>query len=136
VYFGDRFLGYEPRSENEVMLLLAKLEILGQLPLSHFGVYEYTPKRGVDALGDVQIETGDAVSEVIPIELENYFENFFEHGHPPGQVKIIVCWALRNSSTKRDYKLEPRRPGLYCCYLEGNQIFVVVISELKNLALR
>ena len=45
-----------PSNENEVLVLLSKLEALNALPFHEFILWEYTPRAGIDAIASYQIE--------------------------------------------------------------------------------
>jgi len=133
LFVGDRMFGYEPRSENEVMMLLAKLEAMGALPISSFQLVEYTPKLGIDALADIRIDDTGMTMPLAPIELELNFENFISHGHPIQQVAMIVCWRFRSSMTITRLDLEKIHSWLYQYTTGDGSCYVLILSEIPNL---
>lgn len=133
LFIGDRMFGYEPRSENEVMMLLAKLEAMGALPISLFRLVEYTPKLGIDALADIRIDDTGMTMPLAPIELELNFENFISHGHPIQQVAMIVCWTFRSPMTITRLNLEKINSWLYQYTTEYGSCYVLILSEIPNL---
>ena len=119
-----------PSNENEVLLLLAKLETLNALPFHEFLLWEYTPRAGIDAIASYQIKEVDAQSMFVPTELEYHFENFDDHGHPYHQVNLVICWDFRNAETPA--KLHKYNEWLYE-YRNDTSVLVVVLSRIPNL---
>ena len=101
-----------PRCENEVIVLLSKLEALGAIPFAQFSLMEHTPKSGIDALADFQIVEQDVSTQLGAVELEYEFENFFDHQHAPEQVNLVVCWDFRDGEAL-DPRLIKREEYLY-----------------------
>ena len=96
VIFNGNPIMLVPSNENEVIVLLSKLETLNALPFHEFILWEYTSGAGIDAIASYQIRKIDARFMFVPIELEYYFENFLIHGHPHHQVNLVICWDFRN----------------------------------------
>ena len=92
VTIGGDDLMLVPSNENEVLVLLCKMEALGLLPFHHFRLWEYTAKVGIDALATYQLSETGKVTQFAVLELEYRYENFFLHGHPHNQVDLLVCW--------------------------------------------
>ena len=84
-----------PSNENEVLVLLCKLEGLQALPFSEFCLWEYTARAGIDAIATYQVREVDVPKQFSAIEVEYYFENFLDHNHPHQQVDLVVCWDFR-----------------------------------------
>ena len=135
-YFGDLELGCSPRSENEVMLLMAKLEMMKCLPFRYFRLIEYTPKSGIDALAHFQIDAYSLVHQFAPIELEFHFESFIQHEHPIQQVALIVCWDFRSAATRDALDLVQGDDGLYQYTTEDGSCPVLVLSQLHAITER
>ena len=134
VYYKGNKLGCAPESENEVVLLLAKLEVLGGLPLPTFQILEYTPRKGIDALGDFQVDRSASVDRHAPIEIEYYFENFLKHGHAVQQVRLIICWKFRSEAT-RD-RLEYHKDWLYKYSVGQYSSWVIILAKLPEITER
>lgn len=130
VLFKDKPLMLVPSNENEVLLLLAKLEALNALPFHEFLLWEYTPRAGIDAIASYQIREVEAQSMFVPIELEYHFENFDDHGHPYHQVNLVACWDFRDNETAA--KLYKHNEWLYE-YRDEAAFFIVVLSRIPNL---
>ena len=60
VLFKGEPLMLVPSNENEVLVLLAKLEALNALPFHEFLLWEYTPRAGIDAIASYQLKEVDA----------------------------------------------------------------------------
>ena len=130
VLFEGKTLMLVPSNENEVLLLLAKLEALNALPFHEFLLWEYTPRAGIDAIASYQIREVEAQSMFVPIELEYHFENFDDHGHPYHQVNLVTCWDFRDNATPS--KLHKHNEWLYE-YRNDASFFIVVLSRIPNL---
>lgn len=137
VYCQDELLMRVPRSENEVVALYMKLELKGALPVARLRCLEYTTQKGIDALGEYQRLPADAVLHLAPIEFEFKLENFFTHGHPASQVRLIVCWAYDGDGpTLPDGWVVHRYPGsagIYWLGLGEYRIDLFVLSELEQI---
>ena len=136
VYYGGRELGCVPESENEVVVLLAKLEAIGGIPMPLFRLLEYTPRQGIDALGDFQLSQEAAPERLAPIEIEFYFENFLRHGHAIEQVRLIVCWGFRSASTAEGASLRQQEQWLYTYTTTRYSVSVLVLSGVPGLTER
>jgi len=133
LFFNDKYIGYSPTSENEVMLLLAKLEAMDALPLAHFQILEYTPQIGIDALADFQITETSMLQKLAPIELESHFENFIRHGHPIQQVAMIVCWDFQSESIVDRLSLNKTEDWLYQYNTDDGSCPILVLSKLTGI---
>ena len=128
VYWNGKELMCAPLAEAEVVCLLSKMELLpNALPLANFKIREYTPKSGIDALADYQINSGSRTETLSPVELEYSFENFLTHQHPPEQVGMVICWSMGFQIGKNMTRVEP---GLYQYRENTNQLWVIVMSEI------
>ena len=119
-----------PSNENEVLLLLAKLETLNALPFHEFILWEHTPRTGIDAIASYQMREIDEQSMFVPIELEYHFENFDDHGHPYHQVNLVTCWDFRDNATAS--RLHKHNEWLYE-YRNDASFFVAVLSRIPDL---
>lgn len=130
VTFNDKPVMLVPSNENEVLVLLSKLEALNALPFYEFILWEYTARSGIDAIASYQIRKVDAQYMFIPVELEHYFESFCDHEHPHHQVNLVICWDFRNPETA--LKLYKHSNWLFE-YRNGESFFVVLLSCIPNL---
>ncbi len=134
VCVNGKVLCCEPKCEQEVLNLLAKLETLEQLPLKCFLLKEYTPKLGIDAIADIQISDVGFVQNNVPVELEVFYENYEKHNHSLDQTFMIICWKFRNSNAREAFNLDGLAPGLYKKRTrEGSDTYVLVLSECDAL---
>ena len=108
VIFKGQPLMVAPSNENEVLALLCKLDALQALPFHKFLLWEYTARVGIDAIASYQIKEIDAPTPFAAVELEHHFENFFDHGHPPHQVNLVICWDFRDGEVPSELR---RRSG-------------------------
>jgi hypothetical protein len=136
VYFGDRLLCCVPQSENEVIILLSKLENVGILPIHMFNLIEYTPKVGIDALANIQLNNLSNIALGVPVELENHLESFFHHGHPAEQVYMIACWDIAVANTREIHNMISIEDGLYSMDISDRKVFVLVLSECPGIRIQ
>lgn len=130
IIFNDKPVMLVPSNENEVLVLLAKLEALDALPFHEFCLWEYTARTGIDAIASYQIREVDVQSMFVAIEVEHYFESFFDHNHPHNQVDLVICWDFRHSRSAAN--LRKRNEWLFE-YQNDESFFVVVLSYIPNL---
>lgn len=137
VWVGDEAIMLEPSNENEVLALVCKLEVAKALPFVSFRLWEYTAKRGIDAIASYQVLETDVPSQYATVEVEFHYENFFDHGHPPRQVNLIVCWDFRDGQpvlgVERRHELgdgffEYKEAGWTCLVLVLAQISTIQIG--------
>jgi hypothetical protein len=129
----EQVIGYVPRSENEVVVLLSKIEMAGGLPLALFRLVEYTPRAGIDALADLQIDANSRMQPLAPIEIEFHFESFIRHRHPIQQVAMIVCWTFQVESIIDRLPLTKEKAWLYRYATPDGSCPVLVLSRLPGL---
>ena len=135
VAYNGQPLQAAPSCENEVVVLLSKLEILGGVPFHHFELVEYTAKKGIDALANFQISPEEVPTVLGAVEVEFYFESFLLHRHPIEQVNLVVCWDFKVDNTG-DERLTSRRPWLYA-FRDGDYGFpVLVLSRIPGIVQR
>lgn len=133
IIFNNKPVMLVPSNENEVLVLLSKLEALNALPFHAFTLWEYTARAGIDAIASYQIEDVDVPSQLIAVEVEHYFENFFDHEHPHHQVNMVICWDFRDSEVP--IELHQRSKWLFE-YRNDESFIVVVLSHIPNLKVR
>lgn len=122
-----------PSNENEVLVLLSKLEALNALPFHEFILWEYTAQRGIDAIATYQIKPDRNQTMFATVEVEYRFENFLEHGHPHDQVDMVICWDFRKPETALEtYKLYKHDEWLFE-YRNDKSFYIVILSQISNL---
>ncbi len=130
IIFNGKPVMVVPSNENEVLVLLCKLEAFYALPFHEFILWEYTARAGIDAIASYQIEEVDVPVQFAAVELEYYFENFFEHDHPHHQVNLVICWDFRNDEPS--VELHQRSEWLFE-YRNDYSFTVVVLSRIPDL---
>lgn len=133
VFFNDRPLMLIPSNENEVIVLLSKLDALGALPFHEFFLWEYTSRAGIDALASYQIKDVDVRSMYSAIEVEHNFENFFDHDHPHHQVNMVICWDFRDGEAPVDLR---QQDDWLFEYRNDKSFTVLVLSRIPNLKIK
>ena len=119
-----------PANENEVLVLLCKLEALHALPFHEFLLWEYTSRVGIDAIASYQMEETGLEVLFSPIEVEYHFENFFDHKHPHSQLTLMVCWDFRDGEAP----LELYQRSKYLFEYRNDESFIVLIlSHIPDL---
>jgi len=89
-----RLLHRAPDNEHDTLALLWKLEGLDAIPIDSFVSFEHTALEGIDILANFRLRPDSDTQELVPVEVEDEFEEFFEHGHNPNQTGMIVCWRI------------------------------------------
>lgn len=133
VIFKDKLVMLVPSNENEVLVLLCKLEALHALPFHEFLLWEYTSRVGIDAIASYQIGETDVPSVFSEIEVEYHFENFFDHEHPHNQVDLVICWDFRDGEAPTELR---RHSECLFEYRNNESFFVVALSYIPNLQVR
>ena len=133
VIFKDKPVMLVPSNENEVLVLLSKLEALQALPFHEFLLWEYTSRVGIDAIATYQIEETDYPSMFSSVEVEYHYENFFDHEHPHNQVNLVICWDFRDGEAP----LELHQRSEYLFEYRNHESFdVLVLSHIPNLQVK
>jgi hypothetical protein len=91
-----KLLHREPENEHDALALLWKLEGAGAIPLPHFESLEHTALEGIDVIANIRLRHDGDTQQLVPVEVEDTFEEFFEHGHNPNQTGAIVCWTIED----------------------------------------
>ena len=133
VTFKDKPVMLVPSNENEVIVLLCKLEALHALPFHEFLLWEYTSREGIDAIASYQIRETDVPSVFSAIEVEYHFENFFDHEHPHNQVNLVICWDFRDGEAPTELR---QHSECLFEYRNSESFFVVVLSHIPKLQVK
>ena len=133
VVFKDKPVMLVPSNENEVIVLLCKLEALHALPFHEFLLWEYTSRVGIDAIASYQIRETDVPSVFSAIEVEYHFENFSDHGHPHNQVDLVICWDFRDGEAPTELR---QHSECLFEYRNSESFFLVVLSHIPNLQVK
>jgi hypothetical protein len=94
VYLGQRWLGYVPTNENEVLILASKLETDLARNLAEFLILEHTSQIDIDGIVRIRRNSGLNLEETATVEFEFSLENFFKHRHPFAITNYIICWTI------------------------------------------
>ena len=135
VYLKDNLIFRVPENEQETVLLFIKLASLGEIPLSHVNVLEYSTTEGIDAIADVKIDESSPVDKDCLIEFEPTFGQFKSHKHPPKHVDYIICWKIEDYWKKN---LKKKNNWLYSFRLDNfpKEVRVIEISKFNNIIIK
>lgn len=86
-----------PDNEHDTLALLWKLEGAKAIPIDFFESVEHTASEGIDMLANFRIRPDGDTQQIVPVEVEYTFENFFDHGHNPNQTGAIICWSVEDA---------------------------------------
>jgi len=118
----------EPQNEQEVNILIWKLEALNALPFKKFKTLAYIgAAKGPDILVNYQEEEGSEPQLATVVEIENNFYNYKSHGHTPSQYPKVLCWDIPTSGRKT--KLN--KTGKHYKYTHNAADFQVHVFVLK-----
>jgi len=56
-----------------------------------------TASEGIDMLANFRIRQDGDTQQIVPVEVDYTFENFFDHGHNPNQTGAIICWSVEDT---------------------------------------
>jgi hypothetical protein len=123
-----------PDNEHDALALLWKLEGAGAIPIARFESLEHTTLEGIDIIANLRLRADSDTQLLIPVEVEDTFEEFFEHGHNPNQTGAIICWRIDDSE---DSRLE-QSDLHYLMYLKSQdrKIPVLIISRFSTIEVR
>lgn len=94
VYLGNRWLGYTPSNEHEVLIFAGKIEEhLASKVFSDFIILEHTPQIDIDGMLRVRRNASNSLDESALVEFEYRLDNFFLHRHPIAITNYIICWS-------------------------------------------
>ncbi len=123
----------EPLYEQDVNILIAKLEALNALPFKKFKTLGYVgAAKGPDLLVNFQEEEGSEPQHAAAVEIENNFYNYKSHGHTPSQYPKVLCWDIPSGGRKvRLIKTNKRYK--YTVNEADFQVHVFVLKFMDNL---
>jgi hypothetical protein len=93
---GHRRLHRVPDNEKDTLALLWKLEAVEALPFDFFETLEHTNLEGIDILANVRTQKDAHTQKLIPVEVEDTFEEYIPHGHSANQTEMIIYWEIEN----------------------------------------
>ena len=136
IIYNDSPIMLVPSNENEVLVLLSKLDALKALPFHEFILWEYTARSGIDAIATYQTKETSRQTMFAMVEIEYFCENFFEHGHPHHQVDMVICWNFRNRETSLESHKYRKHSEWLFEYRNDNSFFIFVLSRIPNLQIK
>ena len=123
----------EPQNEQEVNILIWKLEALNALPFKKFKTLAYIgAAKGPDILVNYQEEEGSEPQLATVVEIENNFYNYKSHGHMPSQYPKVVCWDIPSSGRKAKLNKTSKRYK-YTHSAADFQVHVFVLKLMDNI---
>ena len=104
VFYNGEELGLVPENEQETVILyeryLAKNNYrLGQD--ARLKLLDYSP-HGIDSVCNFSSDNNEPLTAVA-VEFEFILKNFFDHGHDPRQVKLVLCYSMKSISFPYDH---------------------------------
>ena len=111
-----------------------KIEGAGAVPIPHFESLEHTAMEGIDVLANLRIRPDGDTQQMVPVEVEDTFEEFIGHGHNPNQTGAIVCWRVDDPN---DSALEQSDLYYLMFYKAGDRkLPVLILSRFPTLEIR
>lgn len=130
----DDVIHSAPRSENDTLAVLWKLEAQNLLPFHEFTTLEHTGWEGIDLLVDFQEKAGSEQKRCVSVEIERDFSNFESHGHPPTQTDYVICWNMNSESVSGH--VEELNQYKYSYKTDDQVIEVFALNEMTNIEIR
>jgi hypothetical protein len=137
----DVSLGREPENENDALLILGKLEVLGALPFTQFEILGHAG-YGPDLIVHFQEDSQSNPERYISVEAESRFTNYSAHGHIPSLYPRVICWEIggkprmRMKKTDKAYKRIAEDGDLAVhvfCMRDIDGVQVVTKAQLKKM---
>lgn len=124
----------EPISEQEVNIILWKLEALGGLPFHRFNTLAYIgASKGPDILANFQEDKADEPQLATVVEIEKNFYNYTAHGHAPSQYPKVICWDMPTQGRKVKANKVAGKPYKYTVNLPDYQVHVYVLRQMDGI---
>ena len=136
---GGALIGVEPRNEVETLILLERLTSRGFLPCGiKLEVVEYSP-RDIDSICRYARSSGAPLTTV-SVEFEYCLANFFQHGHDPRQIQLIICYRGMKFPYDHEghtYKLleTPGSIPRLVCEAEGVSVDCLILERIVSRSL-
>ncbi len=129
-----RLLHREPSNEHDTLALLWKIEGANAFPVSCFESLEHTSMEGIDILANLRLRPDGDTQQLIPVEVEDTFEEFIGHGHNPNHTGAIICWRVDDPD---DSALEQSDLSYLMFYKAGDRrLPVLVLSRFPTIEVR
>lgn len=131
---GGMLLHRVPENEHDALALLWKLEGAGAIPIEKFESLEHTAQEGIDILSNFRLREDSDLQRLIPVEVEDTFEEYFDHGHNPNQTGAIICWEMEDPNAPI---LEATKsPWLMYYNSSDRKIPVLIMSKFDSIEVK
>lgn len=104
VYFKGEELGLVPENEQETVILYERYIAKNNYmfgKVSRLRLLDYSP-QGIDSVCSFAVNSSEPTTNVA-VEFEFLLQNFFDHGHDPRQVRLILCYSMKKISFPYDH---------------------------------
>jgi hypothetical protein len=104
VFYNNEELGLVPQNEQETVILYERYLAKNNYRLGHdarLKLLDYSP-QGIDSVCNFSSDLNEPLTAVA-VEFEFVLKNFFDHGHDPRQVKLVLCYSMRSVSFPYDH---------------------------------
>lgn len=104
VYFKGEELGLVPVNEQETVILYERYIAKNNYmfgKVSRLKLLDYSP-QGIDSVCSFAVNSREPTTNVA-VEFEFLLQNFFDHGHDPRQVRLILCYSMKRVSFPYDH---------------------------------
>jgi len=134
VTLNGKLLHIFPKSEQDTLAVLWKLEGKDELPFHTFKTLEHTPQKGMDLIAELQESSDSEKKDYVSVEVERNFSNFESHGHHPGQTDYVICWNMNPDSVNGNVKKLDSYKYLY--ESSGQTIEVFSLRDMDKIGIR
>ncbi len=98
VYYKDNLLYKEPENENDVHVLLWKLEGMDAIPFHYFITLEYSAQSEIDIIAEYQEKDLLERKKFTAVDVEYILEDYISHSRTPEQASLIIAWDAKNKN--------------------------------------
>ncbi len=133
VFYKNEIIHKKPKSENDTLAILWKLEALKAFPFYYFKTLEHTKQIGMDVIAEYQKKNFSEKKLFQAIEVEYILENYATHEHSPEQTSLIIAWDSK--SPKKLTKIEKQEWNCEWEFL-GKKLEVILLKYLPNVEVK
>lgn len=104
VFYNNEELGLVPENEQETVILYERYLAKNNYRLgrdARLKLLDYSP-HGIDSVCNFSADLSEPLTAVA-VEFEFVLKNFFDHGHDPRQVKLVLCYSMKSISFPYDH---------------------------------
>lgn len=123
-----------PENEHDALALLWKLEGAGAIPVEKFESLEHTAQEGIDIISNFRLGEDSDLQQLIPVEVEDTFEEYFDHGHNPNHTSVIICWEMDNPDALNLEGTET--PWLMYYNAANRKIPILIMSKFDSIEVK